>query len=390
MAGVGAADYIRDSEDADYAGAFDRMQRYLEFSDNGVRYYGGFSFARNPAHDDSWRCFGRQYFVLPRFELVKTVEGTFFVCNLPGRIDECERRSILSELESVVFSNAAADSPNGVPKLVSEKDFPEKPRWEQMVRTALAACSEKRYEKIVLARRTVLGFSGSLNPLSVLQKLNQRALNSFKFCFQPECEQAFIGASPELLYYRNGRRLQSEAVAGTCVRGRTPEEDRCYGEALLKSEKDLREHRYVIDCIKDAFAPLVHPRQNCNNTSVSLLKLAGIQHLITRFDFEIKENVPDAELLRALHPTAAVGGYPRHRTIGEIGRLEGFDRGWYAAPVGWVARDAAEFVVAIRSGLVKENTIHLFSGAGIVNGSDPNSEWNEMNSKIEMFLRALN
>lgn len=384
-AGVGAADYIDDAAGYGYRRVFARMHNYLDHSDPDVRYYGGFKFAPNQASHDSWKRFGRYYFVVPRFELVKSRGKTFFVCNL--RADGDNHTSIMTQLEAITFETDGID--NGIPKIISKKDFPGKRRWKASVQSTLAAFETHRYEKIVLARKRALEFSDNLNHFIILQKLRDKASSSYTFCFQPEDNLAFIGASPELLYCRKGRKLQSEAIAGTRTRGRTSQEDQGLGEELLQSEKDLREHRYVVDSIKDAFVSLTPPSLNRSNMSVSLLKLARIQHLITRFDIKLKENVSDAELIETLHPTAAVGGYPRDKALEEIGRLEGFNRGWYAAPVGWVKRDAAEFVVALRCGLVQDNYINLYSGAGIVNGSVPENEWDEMNNKIDMFLSVL-
>ncbi len=385
VAGVGAADYICDTAGYGYRRVFDRMYDYLDHSDPDVRYYGGFKFAPNQTSHDSWKRFGRYYFVLPRFELVKSRDKTLFVCNLHA--DGYDHTSIMTQLESITFETDGID--NGIPKIISEKNFPGKSRWKASVQSALAAFETHRYEKIVLARKRALKFSDNLNPFIILQRLKDKASNSYKFCFQPEDNLAFIGASPELLYYREGRKLQSEAVAGTRTRGRTSQEDQGFGEELLRSEKDLREHRYVVDSVKDALVSLTPPMLNCNNMSVSLLKLARIQHLIARFDIKLKANVSDAELIETLHPTAAVGGYPKDKAVEEIGRLEEFNRGWYAAPVGWVKQGAAEFVVAIRCGLVKDNTLSLYSGAGIVRGSVPDNEWDEMNNKIDMFLSVL-
>ncbi len=384
-AGVGAADYIGDDAGYGYRRVFARLHNYLDHSDPDVRYYGGFKFAPNQASHDSWKRFGRYYFVVPRFELVKSRDKTFFVCNL--RADGDNHTSIMTQLEAITFETDGID--NGIPKIISKKDFPGKSRWKASVQSVLAAFETHSYEKIVLARKRALEFSDNLNHFIILQKLRDKASSSYTFCFQPEDNLAFIGASPELLYYRKGRKLQSEAIAGTRTRGRTSREDQGLGEELLQSEKDLREHRYVVDSIKDAFVSLTPPSLNCNNMSVSLLKLARIQHLIARFDIKLKEDVSDAELIETLHPTAAVGGYPKDKAVEEISRLEGFNRGWYAAPVGWVKRDAAEFVVAIRCGLVQDNYINLYSGAGIVNGSVPENEWDEMNNKIDMFLSVL-
>ncbi len=386
-AGVGAADYIGDDAGYGYRRLFERLHNYLDRSDPDVRYYGGFKFAPNQTSHDSWKRFGRYYFILPRFELVKSADKTLFVCNLYTDDDGYNQTSVMTQLEAVTFENDGIAG--GIPQIISEKDFPEKNRWKAMVQSALAAFKAHKYEKIVLARKRALKFSENLNHFIILQKLKEKAVNSYKFCFQPEDNLAFIGASPELLYSRKGRKLQSEAIAGTRTRGRTSPEDQRFGEELLRSEKDLREHRYVVDSINDAFNSLTSPSLNGNNMSVSLLKLARIQHLIARFGIKLKANVSDAELIESLHPTAAVGGYPKDKAVEEISRLEGFNRGWYAAPVGWVKRDAAEFVVAIRCGLVKNNCLNLYSGAGIVNGSVPENEWNEMNNKIDMFLSVL-
>jgi len=387
IAGVGAADFVGDGTECNYNEVFERLCGTLCQSDPDVRYFGGFTFAPEQAADDGWKRFGRYYFILPQFELVKTEDTTYFVCNVPMDPDRFQHASVMSQLEALTFEihNITCD----IPEIVSEQDFPEKSRWTAMVQSALEAFEAQRYEKIVLARKRALEFVDNLNHFTLLQRLKETASNSYTFCFQPEDNLAFIGASPELLYYREGRQLQSEAVAGTRTRGRTDAEDKEYGEELLQSEKDLREHRYVIDCIKNACEPFANPGLNCDDACVSLLKLARVQHLATRFKLKLKENVSDAELISALHPTAAVGGYPKDQILDEIIRLEGFNRGWYAAPVGWVERDAAEFVVAIRSGLVQDNRLNLFSGAGIIKGSVPENEWEEMNNKIDMFLKVL-
>lgn len=89
-----------------------------------------------------------------------------------------------------------------------------------------------------------------------------------------------------------------------------------------------------------------------------------------------------------LHPTPAVGGFPREAALREIAALEPFDRGWYAGPIGWVGKDAAEFAVAIRSGLVAGDRVNLYSGAGIVPGSSPDKEWEEIENKIGNFIKG--
>ncbi len=94
-------------------------------------------------------------------------------------------------------------------------------------------------------------------------------------------------------------------------------------------------------------------------------------------------------MIEALHPTPAVGGYPREKTWHEIHELEGFDRGWYAGPVGWIGEDSAEMSVAIRSALMNNREVNIYAGAGIVPGSDPEKEWNEIEKKSLNFTNLL-
>ncbi len=121
----------------------------------------------------------------------------------------------------------------------------------------------------------------------------------------------------------------------------------------------------------------------------TILKLNHLQHLYNQLTGQLKEHIDDGDIINELHPTPAVGGFPREAALEQIGWLEPFDRGWYAAPVGWISEDAAEFVVAIRSGLVAGQQLHLYSGAGIVEGSSPSKEWEEIENKISNFIKTL-
>ena len=124
-------------------------------------------------------------------------------------------------------------------------------------------------------------------------------------------------------------------------------------------------------------------------TNLSILKLSQLQHLKMQFTGKLKKSVQDCDILEKIHPTPAVGGVPSEKAMVEIENIDQFDRGWYAGPVGWISKDKAEFAVAIRSGLVYENELHLYSGAGIVKGSDHHLEWEEIENKISGFMSAL-
>jgi menaquinone-specific isochorismate synthase len=120
-----------------------------------------------------------------------------------------------------------------------------------------------------------------------------------------------------------------------------------------------------------------------------VLKLAFVQHLHREYQGSLKPEVSDREILETLHPTPAVAGYPRLNSIKYIYELEGFDRGWYAGPIGWIGKETSQFAVAIRSALLKGKHLTVFAGAGIVAGSDSEKEWQEIENKILNFTKIF-
>jgi menaquinone-specific isochorismate synthase len=120
-----------------------------------------------------------------------------------------------------------------------------------------------------------------------------------------------------------------------------------------------------------------------------VLKLAQIQHLYVPFTGSLNPDVTDGDILESIHPTPAVGGYPDKSVLPILHATEPFNRGWYAAPIGWTAADSSTFAVAIRSALVIKNKLILYSGAGIVEGSSPEKEWEELENKIYHFKKVL-
>ncbi len=190
-----------------------------------------------------------------------------------------------------------------------------------------------------------------------------------------------------MFYARQGRNISSEAVAATRLRGKNVKEDQLLEQELLTSPKDIREHWYVLKSLNDHLGPLCQHITQQGKTTV--LKQSRIQHLSAQLKGVLKQNISDEMIILNLHPTPAVGGFPTRPALARLKTLEPFDRGWYAAPVGWLSSNSAKFVVAIRSGLICENQLVLYSGAGIVRGSQAQSEWNETNNKIASYLRVL-
>ncbi len=390
-AAVGEADRCMGGPDAGYDTLRAQLDAVLPKSDARARYFGGFRFDPSAPDDGVWQGFPTFLFTLPRFAYLRNEDRGVLACNLFLPRDLSRKEAILADIEQLRFPDRFAASPFGArkPLLLSRTDEPDQPDWERGVEWALDAFAQRRrhLEKVVLARRTLLTFAESLDAFALLKKLQEATPNCFHYGFQFEPGAAFVGATPERLFHRSGRYIRTEAVAGTCVRGDTEAEDARALASLLASEKDQREHAYVRESIRTALDPLC--QEFCIDEEASGLQQAWRWHLVSRSSGLLQRDIHGSDVMAALHPTPAVGGYPVEPALAAIRDLEGFDRGWYAGPVGWIGPQGAEFAVALRCGLVRDRALFLFAGAGIVEGSDPVAEWNEIEQKISDILGVL-
>ncbi|HLT46443.1 MAG TPA: isochorismate synthase [Rubricoccaceae bacterium] len=354
---------------------------HLDGLPDGARFFGYARFAPDAAPDAAWAAFGRVRFALPRFELRADGGGATLALHLTEGDDE---QALTAALDALVFSSAPLAQV--LPAPMGRTDAPDEVGWHEAVTWALRRFEEGPLEKVVLARCSRFTFDAPLDPFALLGHLRAATPGGYRVLVEAG-EAAFSSVTPERLLRVDGREVMTEAVAGTRPRGREDAADRRLRAALLGSEKDLREHAYVRDAVAAALAPLTERLDR--DGAPSTLAGAGVRHLYTRLRGTLREGASALDVLRALHPTPAVGGTPAEAARAAIRRMEPFDRGLYAGPVGWVGRDAAEFAVGIRSGLVHGRVLDLFSGAGIVAGSDPAEEWAEIEHKLGDFLRVL-
>ncbi len=383
-ASLGMADCFQGSSLINITKTFHSIHNNTRLGDGDIHYYGGFCF-HPQADEHPWNIFKVYQFFMPRFEFIQTHQETYFAVHFTKK-NRGKRflKKILEDFTSILFHYP--ELPKTVPPLSQRKDVPSSKEWLKQVRKIIHKIRKGHLEKVVLARKSEFLFERSPNPLTLMQLLKEAAsLNCFHFCFQPQKDYVFLGASPERLYKRKGRDIESEAIAGTRPRGGTPSEDQQLTKDLLDSPKDYREHRFVVEAIRSAFEKVCESF-SCQDQA-ELLQLESGQHLITRFKGKLKKNISDLDLLKILSPTPAVAGSPTAKALREIQKREAFNRGWYAAPVGYLAKDQAEFIVAIRSGLLHKNKLDLYAGAGIVKESDPEEEWQEIENKISSFLK---
>ncbi len=280
-----------------------------------------------------------------------------------------------------------AAAPTPFPDVESRQDQPDQAGWARAVEAALEDIRGGRRTKLVLARQSRFNLAAPADPIRLFERLMAAAPECIHYLWSPRPGQALLGATPEWLYRRDGRTVTSEAIAGTRPRHRNPAEDARLAEELQRHAKDRLEHEIVVRDIQEVLAPLC--RRFEADDAPSLLALAQRFHLATRFRGDLRDGVGDSDLLAALHPTPAVGGAPRQGAEDRIARLEDRPRGWYAGNIGWIAPDRARVAVAIRCGWLDGASLRVFAGAGVVDGSDPDAEWLEVENKIGDFVKAL-
>ncbi len=262
--------------------------------------------------------------------------------------------------------------------------------YEAAVERALAAIDSGVVEKVVLARTLLAQADRPIDARLVARRFNAEEPGAFVYLVAlPGGASTLVGASPELVVRRRGRKVFSDPLAGTARRSRDRTRDREIAQQLLDAVKEQREHRLVAEAVADALAPF------CSKLVVdgepSVTSTATLWHLHTAIKGTLKPDAPDAlTIAAAVHPTPAVCGTPQVAAAELIARLEPFDRRFFAGLVGWVdALGDGEWALTLRCAEVSGSTARLHAGAGIVAGSEPALEDLETEAKFSVGLRAL-
>jgi isochorismate synthase len=256
------------------------------------------------------------------------------------------------------------------------------------VARSAGAVGRGRLDKVVLARRVDLEAAAPIDVGDVLRRLEATAPGATIFALPGAGERAFLGATPETLVVTRGREFRTMALAGSIGRGASEAEDERLAGELLASDKDREEHAVVVQMLRATLAPLTERLDVARTPHV--VRLRTVQHLASHVSGTLGTEEGILSLVGRLHPTPAVGGWPRDLALELIDEQEGIDRGWYAGPVGWVGADGdGAFVVGIRSGVLDATQATLFAGCGIVADSEPDREWDESEMKLRALASAL-
>ncbi|MEA9394295.1 isochorismate synthase MenF [Lelliottia amnigena] len=268
--------------------------------------------------------------------------------------------------------------------IVRETHLPARPEWLSLVSQATDAIARGEFEKVVLARATDLQFDQRVTAISLMAASRRINHNCYHFCMMFDAQNAFMGSSPERLWRRRGKRLRTEALAGTVASHADDAQSHRLGEWLLNDDKNQRENMLVVE---DICQRLQHHTQALEVLPAQIVRLRKVQHLRRCIWTELK-TADDEQCLRLLQPTAAVAGLPRDPARAFIQRKEPFEREWYAGSAGYLSPEQSEFCVTLRCARVSDTAVRLYAGAGIVSGSVPEEEWQEIENKAA-GLRTL-
>ena len=407
LVGVGAATTIETKEATRFTDAASARRTLLNNAvvahvqpmpsvvNSGPVFFGGFAFDPLSPRTQLWADFPDGLLILPQILVSYNANHAALTVNrmmqASDTIEQCAE-----EIEAHVMR--LQEAVERIPTIPQEEAYSEcimdeiRPasEWMEMVTSMVNMLRHGAFAKVVLARDIQLMLndtSGAFDISAILQRLRENYPTAYVFAIQ-RGERFFVGATPERLVHAEDGQIHTMALAGSAQRGETEEEDTRIGMELLQSAKNNSEHAIVVAMVREAL------ENHCTHVHASaapqLHKLKNIQHLKTAIEGELIPGRCILDIMADLHPTPAVGGFPRQAALEAIRSTEKLDRGWYAAPLGWIgASGHGEFAVALRSGLIDGNKARLFAGCGIVADSDPQAEFAESCLKLQVMLRAL-
>ncbi|WP_194842656.1 isochorismate synthase MenF [Endozoicomonas sp. OPT23] len=334
-----------------------------------------------------WPQFGYGEFFVPLIEIVQRRKGCFLACNLSRDSKEAWRESLSQARQCLETINWQLTDPDWDYMLAAPRFRPCPDRWQSLMEKTMAAIGQNNLKKVVLSRETRMALNGHLDLWVLLQQWQVINPRSYVFAFEADNGDFFFGCSPERLFSRVDGVIHTEALAGTTSRGESRDEDFRLELRLLNDAKNIHENNLVLDDIRQRLNEVCDSLEF--DRSHSVVKLKRIQHLRHLIRGVLKQHIGDGELFSALHPTPAVGGTGREEAMAFIESEEGYSRGLYAGTCGVIGDRKSEFTVSIRSALLRNNSLSLFSGAGIVDGSKAWEEWSELNNKIATLLTLL-
>lgn len=350
---------------------------------------GGIKFTQD--HKNSiWSDYSDSDWFMPKFILLTLQERNFIIFNFSPLDNPANIDINFNSLNNLLidFANCPEKTIHSITIDSFDSEVHERINWTNKVNEALDKIDKGLAQKIVLSREVVFSLETDYCISPILNYLKAKFKRCYVFAYKKN-DSIFFGASPERLAKINNGWIEADALAGSIKRGSSKEEDDILAESLLNSQKNLLEQKAVVDFIANSFNSFSD--EVVFEQTPIIRKLENIQHLWTNIKAKLNAEYSIFELLKEIHPTPAICGVPWNNALQFIKELEEHSRGLFAGVIGWFNfEQQAEFAVAIRSAIIKNNELHAFAGCGIVKGSDPYDEFEETKLKLSAILSSLN
>lgn len=241
--------------------------------------------------------------------------------------------------------------------------------------------------QIVLSQRFSADYTG--NPFSLYRML--RTSNPSPYMFYMDFgSYTVLGTSPESLVKVKGRKVTTNPIAGTKPRGKTPEEDAAVADGLLQDEKEIAEHRMLVDLGRNDIGRISKVGTVSVGKYMKIEFYKHVMHIVSEVTGDLRDDVHVLDVLSTCLPAGTVSGAPKIRAMQLINDLETVKRGVYAGAVGYISVTGdMDLALAIRTMIVKDNRAHVQAGAGVVYDSIPESEYEETLNKAKALLEVV-
>lgn len=346
-----------------------------------LRAFVGFSFLPEGSTSDVWDGYEPAEVFLPRISIERFDGSGRLTVIIPESDEPAPTMELLGSMKHPEWSSVVDQGDHAI------ESHPPVTEWTEHVADAIEVIRRGDLDKVVLARSVVVRSTKPVEILRVFRELAMGYPQCYNFAWKSG-ESVFMGASPELLVDVSGSQLVSNPLAGSAPRGEGDDHDRVLAQQLMNSPKDRQEHALVVNDLAERLSPLA---ENLDTPDTpSLKQMATVQHLSSEIRAELSEGIGILDVIEAVHPTPAVGGVEREAAVDHINASEEMDRGWYTGGVGWMnGAGEGAICIALRCGLIRGETTHLYAGAGIVADSHPDAELRETRLKLKPLLSVL-
>jgi len=276
------------------------------------------------------------------------------------------------------------------PKKVDEADFVSgftQEGFEAAVLKAKDYITDGDIMQVVLSQRLSIPFSAE--PLDLYRAL--RCLNPSPYMYYLNLEDFHIvGSSPEILVRLEEDEVTVRPIAGTRPRGKSHAEDIALEEELLADPKELAEHLMLIDLGRNDAGRVSEIGTVELTDKMIVERYSHVMHIVSNVTGKLKSGNNAFDVLKATFPAGTVSGAPKIRAMEIIDEFEPVKRGIYSGAVGYISWSGnLDTAIAIRTAVIKDKTLHIQAGAGIVYDSVPRNEWDETMNKGRAIFRAV-